>query len=490
MDDAVSLSIDILSLLSDCKDLWTYSEWVLLESPRFAMSLLTHSRRSQPSSPLFLPFDKVLAFLREDLMENEENENGFDFIEYYLEFVVRKCSDSSGSPSPSPSWSMSQYHDDLAYLYMKKIRRGVCEEETRQKLLELLESSQLISPSKLLEHAKKFQLYDEIIELNKKLLRHNDVLYTLVIDKKDHEEAVRYCMETAPSSKDRSDRFLQLLRLYFEPMAKDEEERLSVLREEEQDDDGDGDEEQELMEPQHTKKQTVNLELLRQEMMNENDEFAFMDCMDLEEEQEEHPVHTRQRSGIMDIASTATTTRRHRGAISVGSKLESRFESGMDRELFLDKGCEILYEYAFDMDYLRVLELLPSSMDVTFLEKYVRKIIPYIVHKRRMKQITKNLHKRQYLRQRTELAKLRSQFVKMDHSSLCAKCRKRIGGSVFILQPRTQSKFHYSCFYKKREPMTHDFQSPVLSHSQLDPFGVNNPFNDASNHSTNPFGRI
>merc|ERR1712129_668547 len=77
----------------------------------------------------------------------------------------------------------------------------------------------------------------------------------------------------------------------------------------------------------------------------------------------------------------------------------------------------------------------------------------------RMRQITKNLYKRQYMRCRTELAEARSQFIKMDYDSRCAKCGKRIGDAVFILKPKTLQKLHYSCFYRKRQPKSPQFQS-------------------------------
>ena len=83
---------------------------------------------------------------------------------------------------------------------MRKI--GERDAAAKAKLLRLLlQESELMTSSKLLEHAKDFQLYDEIIEPNKKLGRHADVLRTLVRDKRSHEEAVRYCMETPPKPK-------------------------------------------------------------------------------------------------------------------------------------------------------------------------------------------------------------------------------------------------------------------------------------------------
>merc|ERR1712013_185395 len=90
----------------------------------------------------------------------------------------------------------------------------------------------------------------------------------------------------------------------------------------------------------------------------------------------------------------------------------SSAQSSMERE-FLEKGLELLSAHAFDMDYLRVVAVLPGSLEVTFVSEYLRKVIPYVVHKRRMRQITKNLYKRQYMRCRTELAHARSQFIKM-----------------------------------------------------------------------------
>ena len=49
----------------------------------------------------------------------------------------------------------------------------------------------------------------------------------------------------------------------------------------------------------------------------------------------------------------------------------------------------------------------------------------------------------------TQLANVNSQFVRMDYQSLCNKCNKNIGSSVFMLdQPHL--KYHYSCFIKRQ----------------------------------------
>merc|ERR1712232_981143 len=158
-----------------------------------------------------------------------------------------------------------------------------------------------------------------------------------------------------------------------------------------------------------------------------------------------------------------------------------------------------------------VLELLPSSMDVMHLQKYINKILPYLVHKRRTTQIKKNLHKRLYLRQQAYLAATKSRVVRMDYASHCSKCGKSIGSSFFILDPKTFRKYHHSCFYKKRAPKNpniitdehrmvmdeEDLDTPTIVPSYHDhlnnPFGVEksttNPF-EALVEETNPFGKI
>ena len=371
------------------------------------MNIFTHRKRASKEDNLHIKFDKVINYLNEDIISSNIGYEIYDDIEYfdynecYLELIVKKCESSK----------IAKYHDNFAYLYMKKISKltkllkqrmnndeyPIKLEDTREKLLEFLEESQLISPSKLLQHAKKFQLSDEIIELNKKLKNHNAVLYTLVIDKKDHKSAIKYCMQTAPSSKDRSDRFLELLRLYFKHSCddiEDDEKQNDGTPDETVDDEDDLDISSQ-QEPIHAKNQTINLQLLQQELQGGNDEFAFMNSMDsiresnglsgmdfnfdededgangdndlhvikddfehLPEEHEMFQAPTRSRNEIVS---------RRRGAISVGNKAESdalaeeQKDEGIDKELFFEKGCEILYEFAFDMDYLRVLQLLPGD---------------------------------------------------------------------------------------------------------------------------------
>ncbi len=472
VDEAINLTISILSLMSDTKDLWTYSQWILELKPELSMNIFTHSKRRnvESASKLYISFDKVLTHLNEDIIANIDGYSEveqFDYIQKYLEFVV--CGVEGESLN-------AKYHDELAYLYMKKISKlnkkkvtsnyNLLLENIRQKLLEFLEKSQLISPAKLLQHAKNFQLYDEIIELNKKLKNHKAVLYTLVIDKKDHKSAVEYCKETAPSSKDRSDRFLELLRLYFGDRNDDKKANKIDGFEKRNLNDGDID----LMfeaEAKHMKKSTLNLPLLRSEFNPENDSFSFMDAesdgggMNSDfDELDGGDIKPRRRSDGVIVAvneneilpNKEPTLSKRRGAISVEMEVKMKDEMLYDVEEFFEYGCDILYEHAFDMDYLRVCELLPSLMDIMHFEKYIKKIVPYIVHKRRTVEIKKNLYKRQYLRQTTHLAKIESIAIKMDYESLCKKCHKHIGSSVFIFEPKHRRKYHYSCFYKKRQP--------------------------------------
>ena len=197
IDESIDLTIDILSTMAESKDLWTYSRWVLIKSPSLAMNIFTHRKRASKEDNLHVKFDKVINYLNEDIISSNIGYEIYDDIEYfdynecYLEFIVKKCESSK----------MAKYHDNLAYLYMKKISKLTKLLKQRMNNDEYpikLEESQLISPSKLLQHAKKFQLYDEIIELNKKLKNHNAVLYTLVIDKKDHKSSFITCKSLSP----------------------------------------------------------------------------------------------------------------------------------------------------------------------------------------------------------------------------------------------------------------------------------------------------
>merc|ERR1712129_14661 len=204
------------------------------------------------------------------------------------------------------------------------------------------------------------------------------------------------------------------------------------------------------------------------------------------------------------------------------------FAAVSQKELFFEKGIAILERYAFEIDYVKVLELLPSSMDVMHLQKYIEKVLPYLVHKRRTMQIKKNLHKRLYLRQQAYLAATKSRVVRMDATSFCSKCNKRIGSSFFILDPVSFKKFHHSCFYKKRVPKNlnvinvvdeeeedlmeevdtpmnvpsyHDhLNNPFVVESNANPFGSLGRIEDNSNdvimnaelleEETNPFGKV
>eukprot|EP01084_Bolivina_argentea_P274229 467355_1 len=291
--------------MTDIKDLWTYSQWVLQLKPSDAMNIFTHSRRRKSNHKLYIHFDKVIQHLHEDIINNIETYSdiiNFDYIQKYLEFIV--CGSDGESLNP-------KYHDELAYLYMKKIEKlnklenvrvkllgkskyNKLLENARAKLLGFLGKSQLISPSKLLQHAKKFQLYDAIVELNKKLNNHKAILSELVIHKKDHKAAIEYCKEATPGSKDRSDRFLELLRLYFGNRT----------------DENVNDNDNIMMKPKHYRRQPIKIKK----------NFVF----------------TGDFNDLVEIKKNFV----------------------FDKEEFFDLGCEILYDYAFDMDYLKVLQLL------------------------------------------------------------------------------------------------------------------------------------
>eukprot|EP01083_Nonionella_stella_P053338 141117_1 len=468
VDDAIELSIDILALMNG-QHLWTYAEWVLKSKPLQAMTIFTHSKRADSSHALWIEFDKVIQYLCEDIQTNA----AFDYNEYYFEFIV-------SSPSGSTEQCNAKYHDELAYLYMKKIQKLIrlsndtLLDVTRDKLLKFLEKSQLISPAKLLQHAKKFQLYDEIIELNKKLANHCAVLYTLVIDKADHAQAIQYCMETAPASADRSDRFLELLRLYFDTQKTDKaisKEECDVMP---------------RAQPKpKQRRQTINIELLQQELIAANNDDPFMvesgaggmnfDFDELDDDEDDDAEEMKDQ--ITELPFQMPTRARNRGITEQASKDEAR--------ILFDKGVDILLEYAFEIDYLSVLEILPSDKDVMYFSRYIAKIIPFIVHKRRITKIKKNLHKRQYLRQRINVAKAQSVAVRMDRNSICTKCDKNIGQAVFILDPKTHNKFHYSCFYRKRAPKNKNIIiSPFPTTTTND--NDNNPFSTASSSSSVP----
>eukprot|EP01084_Bolivina_argentea_P152808 266470_1 len=128
-------------------------------------------------------------------------------------------------------------------------------------------------------------------------------------------------------------------------------------------------------------------------------------------------------------------------------------------------------------------------MDIMYFEKYITKIIPYIVHKRRQTQMKKTLYKREYISQTACLATAQSMHVKIDNISLCGKCYKNIGSSVFVLDPEMK-KYHYACFYETNNNNivaandTNPFVNPFASHNDMNPFGDQN---DKVSETANPF---
>ena len=249
-------------------------------------------------------------------------------------------------------------------------------------------------------------------------------------------------MQTAPSSKDRSDRFLELLRLYFKHSSDDDqlEDDHKDNNNHNNDNDNDNDNNdnnnnnlnQQLSmhddddldfsshDLAHAKAETLNLSLLQEALEGGDDEFAFMASinesgMDFNFDEdgngddnddiyagipkmsdnfielpEDHEMFQIKRIRSAMVTRNRAVTRR--GAISVGSVTESdalrKLDNGIDKQLFFEKGVK----YYMNMHLIWIIYVFYNYYHHQWMlsfRKYILKIIPYVVHKKRMKQIKK-----------------------------------------------------------------------------------------------------
>ncbi|ETO20625.1 hypothetical protein RFI_16594 [Reticulomyxa filosa] len=264
--DGVALMVTILSEMELCSDLWSFAEKLLRRSPAEGMKIFTKPMRIKR-----IPDNDVLEFLKERLQPSKDvsalmsglnrlkshqasstrsnveiqamwqEVNEFDYVEAFLEHIVM-----------TEHTIVPACHDELAFVYMSKIQKlvdivgsklsmfiskkkkkiiyiyvyvyvyiyvytHISKVRLKKNMLNvcLFESSEWYAPEKLLEKAKTLELSEEMMELNKKLGRHDEALRILLKDINSFHRAVEYCLLAPHRSKDRSDRFVELIRIAF-----------------------------------------------------------------------------------------------------------------------------------------------------------------------------------------------------------------------------------------------------------------------------------
>lgn len=450
VQSAANLTVDILSKMNDCKDIWSYSQWVLSECPKKAMNIFcdvpANQKRRKKGRDIPLNHEKVLHFLSDvGITHDNERYAGYDFIEHYLEHIVIEC-----------QIEITSYHDRLAHLYMKKIKyflkndiniNSLKLKETREKLFSFLSKSKLYLPEKLLKYAKDYELNEEVMELNKKLKKHTDVLRTLVFEVRDYQRAIEYCTEALPKSQERSDRFLNLLQLYFV-----RNESIKSLTEEKR---AEPSIDEQILSGMiiKTRDRLSTIDIIVDKLTAEdesNDPFAFMN-EDRNTNNKLEIIHSNQ---VFDDNKHPTNGMNFQFSPSIITDDDTNNAEMKEQQIRFDQGIDILFEFAYDMDFIKVLQLLPSTLNIMHIRKYLQKIIPHVVHRQRLTEIKRNLFKMLYLSKRVELANVHSNYIRMNNDTACAKCQKRIGSSVVILDPISRQKYHYSCFHRRNNNST------------------------------------
>eukprot|EP01084_Bolivina_argentea_P047126 86821_1 len=163
-------AIIMLSSMLNSEHLWTYSSWAAKQLPLQSMNIFTHESRIK-GNLLHIKYDTVIKHLKENVIPripNYSSVSHFDYIEYYLEFIVNKT-------------QMNKYHEHLCSLYMRKMQQLIDfnasktkksllnDHDIKDKLLNMLQTSRCYSPQILLSNARKLKIYDEIIKLKPEL---------------------------------------------------------------------------------------------------------------------------------------------------------------------------------------------------------------------------------------------------------------------------------------------------------------------------------
>eukprot|EP01132_Coremiostelium_polycephalum_P000685 gene685-846_t len=106
---------------------------------------------------------------------------------------------------------------------------------------------------------------------------------------------------------------------------------------------------------------------------------------------------------------------------------------------------EFLNNYYFEMDPIKVIQILPSNIPIQLLGGYLSKAFTFSISNQRESKIVKNLHKAQNLQVKYQHMKVCSGSVHMTSDKRCPVCSKVIGDRVFAYFPNGVV-VHFKCF--------------------------------------------
>jgi hypothetical protein len=384
--------VELLTLTSSKELIWQFSPWLLKIAPELAIRIFISNKRSTP-----LPPDDVLEFLQP--MQNF-------LCEQYLEYLVNVENNQDERYSTRLALL---YIDSLfltePYLENPKIAytwQDSSQSISREKLIRLLETSESYSPQAILDRISQSALYEELIHVYNKIGNYDQVFSILVWQLQDIARAEKLCTDfkdattttTTPTPNTSHSQSQTAL-----PMV-------------------------ETYRPNGTSNSAKN--------NNNNDNNAVT-------------MYNPKRQ-LMFLTLLKTYLNPPSSEPKQQPAVNSIPPLAMD---FLNR-------YPHEMDPLKVLNCLPSTIPVQAISTYLCEAVSNNIKRLREGQIIKNLRKSENLRAKCQIILASAMSTNITTDRVCPVCRKRLGDKVFALYPNGVV-VHFKCF-------TNPHQCPVTGH--------------------------
>jgi len=117
----------------------------------------------------------------------------------------------------------------------------------------------------------------------------------------------------------------------------------------------------------------------------------------------------------------------------------------------LDAAMNLLGKNFARMNIAKAVEMLPDDLPIDRIYPILKAILSHNKTRTRRNQVTKSLYRIENLRVRSEYIKARSRQIRIDDTTLCTLCHRRIMKSAFVLRPRHEGVVHYMCAEKLTE---------------------------------------
>eukprot|EP01006_Ploeotia_vitrea_P035647 TRINITY_DN65915_c5_g3_i1.p1 TRINITY_DN65915_c5_g3~~TRINITY_DN65915_c5_g3_i1.p1 ORF type:complete len:676 (-),score=338.33 TRINITY_DN65915_c5_g3_i1:28-1884(-) len=432
-----------------------FAEWVLRADPAEGMKIFTSTSRDDP-----LPPDKVLRFLKSIRLDPRNNPDAVDFVETYLEHIVRY--ERNTDP---------KYHNALAQLYLNKVRTLALPRAStaarsgliykageepgmlgrvRSRLLSFLRESESYDCAEILMSidVSNTTLYDELIILYRKLGEHRQALTVCVELLQDHNRAVQYCMDIPVDP------------LAATATAVNTTTTGSSGRSKNNSNSNDDVERKSQSTNLHNAANAAaassdaaeaesNRKALNLDRTTRSDAFCYL--LELYFSSGLRAVRRRQQQqrndggDASDNNFNSSSIAHPAASMDFGDELQSE-RSNKDRLLDMRRGVFVLNNYSVHIDPVKALKIVPSDIPVAAISAYLEKVIPFLLHKRRDAQILKGLARVENLQARSRLSVAQSRRVLVRPDMRCPVCNQKIVADVIVsVHPENPRPMHYKC---------------------------------------------